>query len=77
MAEEPPKAILDALDLRSFLPEECVLIGRELYLHLPNGMGRARLPTALEKAGRRIDPSGVGTSRNWNTVLELLALADR
>ncbi|MGC4152275.1 MAG: DUF1697 domain-containing protein [Propionicimonas sp.] len=77
MAEEPPATILDSLDLHAFLPEECTLIGRDLYLHLPNGMGRARLPVALEKAGRRTDPSGVGTSRNWNTVLKLLDLADR
>lgn len=77
MAEEPPTTILDALDLCSFLPEECTVIGRELYVHLPNGMGRARLPMAVEKAGRRFDPSGVGTSSNWNTVLRLLDLAER
>jgi len=77
MADEPSTAILDALDLPSFLPEECTLIGRDLYLYLPNGMGRATLPTALDKAGRSIDPSAVGTARNWNTVLKLLALADR
>lgn len=76
-ADEPSTAVLDALDLPSFLPEECALVGRELYLHLPSGMGRASLPTALEKAGRRIDPSAVGTTRNWNTVLKLLDLADR
>jgi uncharacterized protein (DUF1697 family) len=40
-------------------------------------MGRANLPTALEKAGRRIDPSAVGTVRNWSTVLKLLDLAER
>lgn len=77
LAAEPPAAILDGLDLASFLPEECTLIGRDLYLHLPNGMGRATLPTALEKAGRGSDPSAVGTARSWNTVLKLLDLADR
>lgn len=75
-AAAPSAAVFDGLDLRSFLPEECTLIGRELYLHLPNGMGRSTLPAALEKAGRRAD-STLGTARNWNTVLKLLDLASR
>jgi uncharacterized protein (DUF1697 family) len=53
-------------------PEELHLIGRELYIHYPNGAGRSRLPAArLEKA------IGVpGTARNWNTVLRLLDIAE-
>lgn len=74
-ADEPPAGPLDALDLPAFLPEACTLAGRHLYLYLPNGMGRAVLPTALEKAGRQAGASAVGTSRNWNTVLKLLDLA--
>lgn len=70
----PSSVILDGLELPSFLPEECTLIGRDLYLYLPNGMGRAALPAALEKAGRR-SASAVGTARNWNTVLKLCDLA--
>lgn len=74
-ADEPPAVPIDAVGLAAFLPEACTLAGRELYLYLPNGMGRAALPTALEKAGRRTGPLAVGTSRNWNTVLKLLDLA--
>lgn len=73
-AEEPPTTVLDGLDLPSFLPEACTLIGRELYLYLPNGMGRASLPTALGKTGRQADGPPTATSRNWNTVLKLLDL---
>ncbi len=42
---------LDALELdpAGFAPEEWALVGRELYLHLPNGMGRSRLAEALDK----------------------------
>lgn len=74
-AEEPPATVLDGLDLPSFLPEACTLIGRELHLYLPNGMGRATLPAALGKTGRQTAPPAVSTSRNWNTVLKLLDLA--
>lgn len=72
--DAPARDVLDAVDLAAVAPEECALVGRELYLHLPNGMGRALLPVALEKAGRRLKTPSSGTSRNWNTVLKLQAM---
>jgi uncharacterized protein (DUF1697 family) len=50
-------------------PEEMTLVGRDLYLHLPDGMGRAKLPPALGKA---MVPA---TARNWRTVTRLLEMA--
>ncbi|TJZ51076.1 DUF1697 domain-containing protein [Streptomyces piniterrae] len=65
-------ARLDALDLAAFAPDRFRLIGRELYLWCPNGIGRSKLADAISRA-----PLGVtATSRNWNTVTKLLALAD-
>lgn len=72
-AQPPESDVLTGIDLASFAPEECTLRGADLYLHLPDGMGRAKLPVALEKAGRR--SSAVGTARNWNTVLKLVDLS--
>jgi uncharacterized protein (DUF1697 family) len=51
------------------------LEGRDLYLRLPNGMGRAQLPLLIDRAGRRMKPPVLGTARNWNTVLKLVELA--
>jgi uncharacterized protein (DUF1697 family) len=51
--------------LERFAPEEAAVIGRQAYLFLPNGVGRAKLPTALRKVGV---PS---TLRNWRTVTTL------
>ena len=52
-------------------PEDLAAVGRELYLYLPDGMGRSRLGARL--AGR----SGPGgTARNWRTVTTLAAMAD-
>jgi uncharacterized protein (DUF1697 family) len=76
-ATDPGTAVIDALDLAAFAPEACTLVGRDLYLHLPNGMGRAKLPVALERAGRSARPPAVGTARNWNTVLKLVELTGR
>ena len=73
-ATAPPPGWLDAVGADAFSPESCTLVGRDLYLHLPDGMARAKLPVALERAGRKAKPPAVGTARNWNTVLKLAAL---
>ena len=66
-----PSVTAADLDLQRFLPEAVVVDGANLYLHLPNGMGRAKLPVSL---GRQL---GVPvTFRNWNTVTKLAELAN-
>jgi uncharacterized protein (DUF1697 family) len=70
MAGRPRAAAAAALDHARFLPEEFVVSGRELYLHLPSGMARTTLPAYL---GRALDVPT--TLRNWNTVTKLLELA--
>lgn len=52
--------------------EEIASHGAEVYFHLPNGMGRAKLP---ELFGRRIKIPA--TVRNWRTVTTLLDLSHR
>ena len=69
---QPARALLDGL--ATFAPEECTSMGRDLYLHLPNGMGRALLPAALERAVKQ-HKAAPGTARNWNTVLQLQQMA--
>ncbi len=73
-AETPRANLLDGINLSAYAPEQCTLIGREMYLHLPNGMGTAKLPADIEKANKR-KPAVLATTRNWNTVLKLLELA--
>jgi len=51
-------------------PEELTLQGREIYLHLPHGMGRATLPVQMERCLR---PAQV-TVRNWRTVTRLVEM---
>lgn len=71
---EAPEGLLGGVDLDSYSPEHCTLIGRHLYLHLPDGMGRARLPLVLDQATRRRRGLLV-TTRNWNTVVQLAEMA--
>jgi uncharacterized protein (DUF1697 family) len=71
--DEPlPKDSFSAIDLDAFAPETFTVHGREVYLHLPNGMGRSKLAVELNKGGKK---APVGTSRNWNTVLKLADLS--
>jgi len=48
-------------------PEELYIIGQEVYIYYPEGIGRSKLTnTFLEKKLKT-----TGTARNWNTVLRL------
>jgi uncharacterized protein (DUF1697 family) len=58
------------LDTERFLPERFAIKGTEVFLHLPNGMGRTKLPGYL---GRQLDV--LWTARNWKTVTRLAELA--
>jgi len=69
-----PATAFAAIDLDAFAPETFTVHGREVYLHLPNGMGRSKLAVELTK-GAKAAP--VGTSRNWNTVQKLADLSSR
>ena len=50
-------------------PERIVLAHEHAYIVYPEGMGTSKLTPAL--LGRHL---GLGTSRNWNTVLKLQAM---
>lgn len=50
-------------------PERIVVCGREMYIHFPDGQGRSKLWPAMAKLGL----NGIGTARNWNTILKVNA----
>jgi uncharacterized protein (DUF1697 family) len=53
-------------------PERVIVSGREIYAWHPSGVGRSALAKLL--SGRRLGVTA--TARNWNTVTNLLELAD-
>ena len=69
----PDAGRLAAVDPAAFAPDEFRAGERELYCWFPNGMGRSKLPGALEAAcrGRTV------TGRNWRTVTKLLEMVRR
>ena len=46
-------------------PERVAIVGREVFIHYPDGQGESRLS---------IPRLGNGTARNWNTAVKLAAL---
>lgn len=51
------------LDPKPFLPEKWQIVGRELYVFMPNGMGKSQLVGKL----MRKPPVSDATARNWRT----------
>jgi uncharacterized protein (DUF1697 family) len=72
MTQKPGAAVVAELDAHRFPPEEFAIRDRDLYLHLPNGMGRSKLPAYLDR--QLATPT---TVRNWSTVTKLIELAGR
>jgi uncharacterized protein (DUF1697 family) len=58
-------------DHSKFAPEALGVSEREVYLWLPDGIGRSKLAAAV----MRLDNANSGTARNWKTVVALADLA--
>jgi uncharacterized protein (DUF1697 family) len=70
LAARPAAKAVAALDPQRAAPEELRVRGTEVYLWCPNGLGRSKVLTGVE---RRLGTAM--TVRNWRTVTELLRLA--
>ena len=56
---------------RSFLPDEFEVLGREVYVYCPTGYGRTKLNNTFFERSLGV----AATTRNWNTVTTLAAMA--
>ena len=67
LASDPSSTALEEIQKTYDGPEEIDIIGQEVFIYYPDGMGRSKLTnTFLEKRLKT-----AGTARNWNTVLKL------
>lgn len=53
-------------------PEEIHAFERELFIYYPDGQGRSKLGGAVDKVMKK-----TGTARNWNTVTNMMAMAEK
>lgn len=56
--------------------DEAQVVGRTLFLHTPDGLGRSELAAQLSRSGGVLAADNAGTMRNWATVCKLLALCE-
>ncbi len=72
LAGEPgPDAHANLAKLKEH-PEELHLMGREMYIYFPNGAGKSKLPWSQVERLLKV----TGTARNWNSVTNMLAIAE-
>ena len=73
LTTRPESSALETLKKTYSGPEEIYLIGQELFVYYPDGIGRSKLTLPLIEKKLKT----VGTGRNWNTVLQLQKLIQR
>ena len=72
LKEAPGAARAAALGTSPFLPDEFVLLDREIHLHLPKGVADTKLTNAWFDGRLKT----VCTGRNWRTMTKLRALLE-
>ena len=68
---ELPSEMRKQLEAIKVGPEELKAFPRELYVYFPDGMGRSKLSPAIDRVVKK-----TGTGRNWNSVMNLLEMAE-
>lgn len=69
LRDAPTKAAVRALAATSFPPNDYTVVGREVHLRAPDGLGRTKLPNFDRVLGTPC------TMRNWRSVLTLTEMA--
>lgn len=72
LADNPSQSRVQTLDPNRSPPDKFAVMGREIYLHCPNGFARTKLTTAYFDSKLNT----TATIRNWNTVLKLRELSN-
>jgi uncharacterized protein (DUF1697 family) len=67
LADEPAAEAVRGLDPKRSAPDEFTVVGRDVYLWTPGGMGKTKLSNAYFDSKLKT----VSTVRNWRTVLSL------
>lgn len=72
LSDLPDRAHVEALDPNRSPGDEFAVLGREIFLHCPNGVARSKLTNAYFDSSL----STTSTSRNWRTVGKLLEMVN-
>jgi len=70
LSKEPDLVDLRKAEENSFLPDEFIISGKEVYLFCPDGYGRTKLTNTFFENKLK----STATTRNWKTIRQLLIL---
>lgn len=70
LAEQPSKENISKLKMFHYPPDEYVLDGKEIFLHVPISYGNSKLNNNFFESKLQV----VATTRNWNTCNALVKL---
>ena len=73
LADEPGAHLVTGLDPDRSPGDSFYVLGKDVYLHLPNGVVRSKLTNAYFDSKLKT----TGTQRNWRTVCKLAAMMER
>lgn len=71
LAETPSKENWEQLKGANYLPDEFIVAGKEVYLHIPVSYGHTKLNNNFWESKLKL----TATTRNWKTVGELAKMA--
>lgn len=72
LSAQPLQEKIQNLNSSNFSPEEYQIVGKIIYLHLPNGAGKAKLNNNFFENKLKVN----ATTRNWKTINTLSELTD-
>ncbi|HLP04924.1 MAG TPA: DUF1697 domain-containing protein [Paludibacter sp.] len=73
LSDIPEPSKLGAIAGNDYSPDEFKCVGRVVYIHCPGGYGRTKLNNTFFESKLKL----TATTRNWNTVLELMKLVQK
>jgi len=73
LSETPDREKVVQIEEVDFSPDQFIIKGKEIYLHIPNSYGETKLSNKFFENKLKVS----ATTRNWNTVNKLLELASQ
>jgi uncharacterized protein (DUF1697 family) len=73
LSNQPNKELIEGISTFKYPHDKFKIIGKEIYLHYPNGFGRSKL--TINFFERKLKVSC--TSRNWKTLNKLIEIAEK
>ena len=73
LSDIPAKENIESIKSENYLPDQFIISGKEIYLHIPASYGETKLSNNFFEKKLKV----TATTRNWNTVNKLLELANK